>query len=121
MGGRHRPASPAMKGLICQTRAVPGQSRASHFPEDQPETETNQKAKEAMMMKKLSLAAAILAATATTALAAGDYVDSNGCTHIDMGGYYNLGLEPGCGRTAKEGGWWIDAKRAGDDEEDTDK
>ena len=43
------------------------------------------------------------------------------CYLIDMGGYYNLGLEPGCGRTAKEGGWWIDAKRAGDDEEDTDK
>ena len=36
---------------------------------------------------------------------AGDYVDSNGCTHIDMGGYYNLSLachgsHQGAGRAA---------------------
>lgn len=35
---------------------------------------------------------------------AGDYVDARGCTHIDMGGYFNLGLEPGCGRVNRDGG-----------------
>ena len=35
---------------------------------------------------------------------AGDYVDARGCTHIDMGGYFNLGLEPGCDRVNRDGG-----------------
>lgn len=49
---------------------------------------------------------------------AGDYVDSNGCTHIDMGGYYNLGHEAGCNRGGAEGGWWVDAERLAPDCDD---
>ncbi|MCV2870663.1 hypothetical protein OEW28_18780 [Defluviimonas sp. WL0002] len=59
---------------------------------------------------------AILGGAATIASAAGDYVDAQGCTHIDMGGYYNLGLEPGCGRVNREGG--VNSPTLDDEEDD---
>lgn len=42
---------------------------------------------------------------------AGDYVDARGCTHIDMGGYFNLGFEPGCDRVNREGGALVELAR----------
>lgn len=65
-------------------------------------------------MKTLITIAALLAAPAY----AGDYVDARGCTHIDKGGYFNLGLEPGCDRVNKEGGVLAEIARAEEEEED---
>lgn len=58
-------------------------------------------------MKTILTIAALLAAPAY----AGDYVDDNGCTHIDRGGYFNLGLEPGCGRANHDGGALVELAR----------
>lgn len=49
---------------------------------------------------------------------AGDYVDARGCTHIDMGGYFNLGLEPGCDRVNRDGGALAEIARAEEEEEE---
>ena len=65
-------------------------------------------------MKTILTIAALLAAPAY----AGDYVDANGCTHIDMGGYFNLGLEPGCDRVNRDGGALVELARERAKEED---
>lgn len=96
-----QPASQQMKGLICHTTRDMGTRRVT-----QPQ-KGNQ-------MKTILTIAALLAAPAY----AGDYVDANGCTHIDKGGYFNLGLEPGCGRVNKEGGALAEIARAEEEEED---
>lgn len=76
-------------------------------------------------MKLILTTAAILAATTFAAGAAETYVDKNGCTRTPILGasgavlYWNLGLEPGCGRINKDGGIAVELARQKD--RDTDK